>query len=386
MYIQNGYGFVHFPLTDEGVKSALQAVSALHQVTINHITYDCSISNQLRQVLAQMERDRNGGVNSRSSHGAAPMMQNQFPRNVMPKMASGGSYYGNRNVGYNMPEPQASYVPSTTYSNRFPRGMMDNKAHYSDAQQQAPGNEYYQTDFAASNQYETSSVHSGHWSGASSIFSHASTSSSTNNPSPVPTFRDINGPVPGMHGSFNYSDPAPIPGSAREFFRGAEFQQNFEQQFEQLNMNSGFPMASDSRPRNSSSPSQVLDNISVTSNLSGGNEAPKLSSSLNTSVLTDNIFLFESNASVRERATTSDGNFPLGPPRYLSNSSVSTVDLSSSWNGTSQTSLLADSLDEFDSQITLKAWKTEVSQPSTDETVRSGSNFDAQLEALCSEN
>lgn len=57
MCIQNGYGFVHFPLTNEGIKSALQAVEALHQVTINHISYDCSVSNQLRQVLSQMERN-----------------------------------------------------------------------------------------------------------------------------------------------------------------------------------------------------------------------------------------------------------------------------------------------------------------------------------------
>lgn len=51
MCIQNGYGFVHFPLTSEGIDGALRAVESLHQVTINQVSYDCSVSNQLRQVL-----------------------------------------------------------------------------------------------------------------------------------------------------------------------------------------------------------------------------------------------------------------------------------------------------------------------------------------------
>jgi hypothetical protein len=51
MAIQNGYGFVHYPLTDDGIDAALRAVEALHQVTVNNVSYDCSVSNQLRQVL-----------------------------------------------------------------------------------------------------------------------------------------------------------------------------------------------------------------------------------------------------------------------------------------------------------------------------------------------
>jgi hypothetical protein len=56
MCIQNGYGFVHFPLTAEGIESALRAVETLHQVTINNISYDCSVSNQLKQVLISTGR------------------------------------------------------------------------------------------------------------------------------------------------------------------------------------------------------------------------------------------------------------------------------------------------------------------------------------------
>jgi hypothetical protein len=58
MSIQSGYGFVHFPLSEEGVKSALTAISNLDGITINHITLDCSISNQLKQVLSNMEQEK----------------------------------------------------------------------------------------------------------------------------------------------------------------------------------------------------------------------------------------------------------------------------------------------------------------------------------------
>lgn len=64
MCIQNGYGFVHFPLTSEGIDSALQAVESLHQVTINNVSYDCSVSNQLRQVLFNT-----GRLLKKSQHG-----------------------------------------------------------------------------------------------------------------------------------------------------------------------------------------------------------------------------------------------------------------------------------------------------------------------------
>jgi hypothetical protein len=51
--IQNGYGFVHFPLTEQGIKSAITAVNSLHQVTIDRVTYDCSVSHALEPFLKQ---------------------------------------------------------------------------------------------------------------------------------------------------------------------------------------------------------------------------------------------------------------------------------------------------------------------------------------------
>lgn len=63
MSVQNGYGFVHYPLTPEGINSALMAVQNLHQVTINQITFDCSVSNQLNQILMSMERNNHRNNN-----------------------------------------------------------------------------------------------------------------------------------------------------------------------------------------------------------------------------------------------------------------------------------------------------------------------------------
>lgn len=91
MCIQNGYGFVHFPLSAEGIKSAFQAVEALHQVTINQISYDCSVSNQLRQVLSQMDRDpalRQQLLASRPSHAHTQPLPQSFSHSQATSAAS----------------------------------------------------------------------------------------------------------------------------------------------------------------------------------------------------------------------------------------------------------------------------------------------------------
>jgi hypothetical protein len=45
--LQNGYGFVHFPLTTEGIQAAVDATHNVHQVTVDRITYDCTLSRLL---------------------------------------------------------------------------------------------------------------------------------------------------------------------------------------------------------------------------------------------------------------------------------------------------------------------------------------------------
>jgi len=109
MSIQNGYGFVHYPLTNEGIDSALKAVEALHQVTINNVSYDCSVSNQLRQVLFNT-----GRLLKRNDTSPWSTAQDDFgalPRNECAPMSSstGDVYASNRNRFYEAP-------PSPAYS------------------------------------------------------------------------------------------------------------------------------------------------------------------------------------------------------------------------------------------------------------------------------
>jgi hypothetical protein len=110
MCIQNGYGFVHFALTNEGIKSAFHAVEALHQVTINQISYDCSVSNQLRQVLAQMDRD--------------PSMKQQ----ILNQTANNRQLHGN----YNSVSPPVRHDP---FAGRVTNGYIDNASGF---REQAP--------------------------------------------------------------------------------------------------------------------------------------------------------------------------------------------------------------------------------------------------------
>jgi uncharacterized cupredoxin-like copper-binding protein len=42
---------VHFPLTPEGIQAAVNATSAIHQVTIDRVTYDCSLSHSLEVMM-----------------------------------------------------------------------------------------------------------------------------------------------------------------------------------------------------------------------------------------------------------------------------------------------------------------------------------------------
>lgn len=104
MSIQNGYGFVHYPLTNEGINSALRAVNSLHQVTINQITYDCSISNQLKQVLSSNNSNR---TRSRP-------IPNQLPGDGMQN-------YPPRREGY---PPYSPQVPQMYPPQISPNGMI----------------------------------------------------------------------------------------------------------------------------------------------------------------------------------------------------------------------------------------------------------------------
>lgn len=51
MNVQNGYGFIHYPLTCEGIQAAVNATREVHQVTMDRVTYDCTLSHLLESYL-----------------------------------------------------------------------------------------------------------------------------------------------------------------------------------------------------------------------------------------------------------------------------------------------------------------------------------------------
>ena len=75
---QNGYGFVHFPLTDSGIHGAIRAAKSLHQVFINNVLYDCCLTWSLEAIIQQKynlqalpgssSAHRHGHVSSQKTH------------------------------------------------------------------------------------------------------------------------------------------------------------------------------------------------------------------------------------------------------------------------------------------------------------------------------
>ena len=53
---QNGYGFVHYCCTKQGIQGALQAVAHFHKKQVQEVKFDCKISHQFQQFL---ENERN---------------------------------------------------------------------------------------------------------------------------------------------------------------------------------------------------------------------------------------------------------------------------------------------------------------------------------------
>jgi hypothetical protein len=48
---QTGYGFLHYPLTEEGIESAVKAAKIVRQVHINHVLYDCRLTWSLEEII-----------------------------------------------------------------------------------------------------------------------------------------------------------------------------------------------------------------------------------------------------------------------------------------------------------------------------------------------
>lgn len=49
--VQHGYGFIHYPMSKEGILSALRAIKTIHQVTIGPVTYDSTLGISLKEII-----------------------------------------------------------------------------------------------------------------------------------------------------------------------------------------------------------------------------------------------------------------------------------------------------------------------------------------------
>jgi RNA recognition motif-containing protein len=52
---QNGYGFIHYPLTPEGINAALKASQTLCQVYVKNVLYDCCLTWNLEALIMQQQ-------------------------------------------------------------------------------------------------------------------------------------------------------------------------------------------------------------------------------------------------------------------------------------------------------------------------------------------
>lgn len=103
---QCGYGFVHFSISPEGIASALAAVKALNDATIDEVCYKCSISHNLEKHL--MDRQSFSGTTSLSGSNGSSPWKTSPPSSVLsdPNLfhqesmrATGGFYPANTGNG-----------------------------------------------------------------------------------------------------------------------------------------------------------------------------------------------------------------------------------------------------------------------------------------------
>lgn len=115
--IQNGYGFVHYALTPEGVQSAVTATKAIHQVTIDRVTYDCSLSHALEtivgpEVAAEIYSPKRPLAHTMSmstyeNQGSSMPTYGMSSTPISPRAELGGvgSTYGSTQLSNSIPRP-----------------------------------------------------------------------------------------------------------------------------------------------------------------------------------------------------------------------------------------------------------------------------------------
>jgi RNA recognition motif-containing protein len=110
---QSGYGFIHFPLTEAGVASALNAISQLNKTVVDHVAYECTVSHGLKNFLSTGNSSRTSQIPPANS---PHMAQSRSPRgfNVagqQPRPPAHSNYRGAMTVAFppSVPSPHHSH-------------------------------------------------------------------------------------------------------------------------------------------------------------------------------------------------------------------------------------------------------------------------------------
>lgn len=105
---QCGYGFVHFASSQDGVQSALASVAGLNDVTIDDVSYKCSVSHNLEKQLGDNRRPDG------PQHFFDPFAQNSSPFHEQRRPHMAGGNFNNFND--NFPQQQQGW---NNYNNRM---------------------------------------------------------------------------------------------------------------------------------------------------------------------------------------------------------------------------------------------------------------------------
>lgn len=76
---QAGYGFIHYPLTDNGITAAFAAVEAMNDKTIEGIYFHCCPSRSLENYLNTVSQMESFPLSTSSSNSITTLSGRSFP-------------------------------------------------------------------------------------------------------------------------------------------------------------------------------------------------------------------------------------------------------------------------------------------------------------------
>lgn len=129
--VQTGYGFIHYPLTEEGIACALEAVRSLHELVLDNVKYSCRVSHALEEFLKMRQTSNrpktssgfssffSSSFNPFSSFSSAHSQPATLPTPVGPRLVGGLDLdHGITYDSYGFP---VSFPPPPTANTTLPK-------------------------------------------------------------------------------------------------------------------------------------------------------------------------------------------------------------------------------------------------------------------------